>query len=169
MRRSPRKRDLARRMASLAVCGFVIVGCVERAPGIVHSSQEEFAMDPDFDPNTIRLPRPDPEFKLTPEERASIREGFDVDALERLLAAVDTGARPIILHAFQPPAPGELEPGEFMTPPTRMGDPALQPLLDEVWATAWERFAPELLDSEEMNYPGKELAKQRRALRQRQE
>ena len=102
---------------------------------------------------------------LTPEERASVRDGFDVDALERLLAAVEADARPIILHAFQPPAPGELEPGEFMTPPTRMGDPTLQPLLDEVWATAWERFAPELLDSDEMNYPGKQLAKERRAAR----
>ena len=167
MRRTARTRDLARRMASLAVCGFVMAGCAERARGIVHSSQEQIAMDPEIDPNTIRLPRPDAGFKLTPEERASIREGFDADALERLLAAVEADARPIILHAFQPPAPGELEPGEFMTPPTRMGDPALQPLLDEVWATAWERFAPELLDSDEMNYRGKELAKQRRALRQR--
>jgi len=120
-------------------------------------------------PHTIRLPEPDPEFKLTPEERASIREGFDADALERLLAAVEADVRPIILHDFQPPAPGELEPGEFMTPPTRLGDPALQPLLDEVWVTAWERFAPDLLDSDEMNYPGKALAKRRRAARQRQE
>jgi len=124
-------------------------------------------MDPRWNPHTIRLASPESNFRLTPEERARIREGFDVDALERLLAAVEEDVRLFILRAFQPPATGELEPGEFMSPPTRMGDPALQPLLDEVWATAWERFAPELLDSDEMNYPGKELAKERRDARHR--
>lgn len=111
---------------------------------------------------TIRLDAPDPHFRLTPEERASVREGFDVDALERLLAAVEPEVRPGLLHDFQLPNPGELEPGEFVTPPTRMGDPALQPLLDEVWASAWERFAPDALDDDRMNYPGKEIARQRR-------
>jgi hypothetical protein len=116
---------------------------------------------------TIRLDAPDPHFRLTPEERASVREGFDVDALERLLAAVEPEVRPGLLHDFQLPDPGELEPGEFVTPPTRMGDPALQPLLDEVWASAWERFAPDALDDDGMNYPGKEIARQRRrALRE---
>jgi hypothetical protein len=43
-----------------------------------------------------------------------------------------------------------------------MGDPALQPLLDEVWASAWERFAPDALDDDRMSYPGKEIARQRR-------
>lgn len=116
---------------------------------------------------TIRLDEPDPHFRLTAAERASVREGFDVDALERLLAAVEPEVRPGLLGDFQLPKPGELEPGEFVTPPTRMGDPALQPLLDEVWASAWERFAPHLLDAEEMNYPGKEIARQR--LRARRE
>jgi hypothetical protein len=152
-------------MASLVVCGFVMVGCVERARGIVHSSQEEIAMDPN--PNTIRLPRPDPDFKLTPEERASIREGFDVDALERLLAAMEADVRPFILDWFKQPKRGEGEAGLWETPPITMGDPALQPLLDEVWATVWERY-PQLLDDDDVDYPGKRIAKERRAARLRE-
>lgn len=116
-------------------------------------------------PATIRLDQPDPTFRLTPEERASVRPGFDVDALERLLAAVEPEVRPILLRDFQQPKPGDLKPGEFVTPPVRMGDPALQPLLDEIWAPAWERFAPDLLDDDSLHYPGKELARQRRGHR----
>lgn len=118
--------------------------------------------------STIRLITPDPEFRLTPAERASVRPGFDVDALERLLAAVEPDARPILLDGFRQPSREELERGGFSTPPVRMGDPALQPLLDEVWAPAWERFAPDLLDDETVGYPGKELARQRRAAMKRQ-
>jgi len=146
----------------LTVCG-VLAACADTPPGIMQN--EDLRMTRANE--TIRLDAPDPDFRLTPEERASVREGFDVDALERLLAAVDPEVRPGLLHDFQLPHPGELEPGEFVTPPTRMGDPALQPLLDEVWAPAWERFAPHALDEEGMNYPGKEIARQRRrALRE---
>lgn len=105
---------------------------------------------------TIRLPTPDPDFRLTAEERAGIRPGFDVDALERLLAAVEPGARPILLEDFLPVAPGA--PGTALV---RMGDPALQPLLDEVWAPVYELY-PDLLDEEEERYPGRALALQRR-------
>lgn len=167
MRRATRTHALPRRAAALAACGFVLAGCLDRTRGIVHSSQEEIAMDQEFNPHTIRLPRPDPDFKLTPEERASVREGFDVDALERLLAAVDTHARPIILEGFRQPKRGEGEPGVWDTPPITMGDPALQPLLEEVWASAWEQY-PELLDDDDVNYPGKRIARERRAARQRE-
>jgi hypothetical protein len=107
-------------------------------------------------PRSVRLDTPDRNFKLTPQERASIRPGFDVDALERLLAAVEAPVRPMILEGFQAVAPGE--PG---TATVRMGDPALQPLLDEVWAPMWEKY-PEMLDTETKEYPGREIARQRR-------
>lgn len=45
-----------------------------------------------------------------------------------------------------------------------MGDPALQPLLEEVWASAWEQY-PELLDDDGVRYPGKEIARERAARR----
>jgi hypothetical protein len=110
-------------------------------------------------PTTIRLDAPDPNFKLTLQERESIRPGFDVDALERLLAAVEAPVRPLILSRFQTTRPGE--PSRAWV---RMGDPALQPLLDEVWAPMWEQH-PEMLDKETKDFPGREIARQRRGRR----
>ena len=110
-------------------------------------------------PRTVRLDAPDPKYKLTPLERASIRPGFDVDALERLLAAVEAPVRPILLGDFQAVAPGE--PASALV---KMGDPALQPLLDEVWAPIWERY-PEMMDRETKDFPGRKIARQRRDAR----
>lgn len=114
-------------------------------------------------PDTDRLAVPDPNFRLTPEQRASLRRGFDADALERLLAAVEPASRPFILESFQAPRPGE---SIWDTPVNWMSDPVLQAMLEEVWATAWEQ-RPELLDDPNVNFPGKEIAKQRRAARQK--
>ena len=166
MEREMRRRFLVPRMAVLVVCGIGMGGCVERGRGIVNSSQEAIVMEPES--NGTRLSMPDRDFKLTPEERANVRRGFDVDALERLLAAVEADVRPILLDWFRQPKRGEGEPGVWETPPTTMGDPALQPLLDEVWATAWEQY-PELLDNDNVNYPGKRIAKERRAARLREQ
>ena len=110
-------------------------------------------------PRSVRLDTPDRSFKLTPHERAGIRPGFDVDALERLLAAVEAPVQPMILDGFQAVAAGEAG-----TATVRMGDPALQPLLDEVWAPIWEKY-PEMLDTETKDYPGREIARQRRVRR----
>jgi hypothetical protein len=48
-----------------------------------------------------------------------------------------------------------------------MGDPALQPLLDEVWAPMWEQH-PERIDKETKDFPGREIARQRRERRGQQ-
>jgi len=115
-------------------------------------------------PHTVRLPERDLSFRLTAEERASIRPPFDVDALERLMAAVEPGARPIILQEFQFPPPGEAVPNLF-----KMGDPALQPLLDEIWAPFWElRPKAALFEDPDIQWPGKELARKRLAERRNQ-
>ena len=157
-----RSRSLSHAVVLAAFC--FLAACEQGVQGILQSNQETGMGQASS--RSIRLDTPDHTFRLTPAERRSIREGFDLDALERLLAAVDPEARPILLQGFQQPGLAELEGGELTTPPTRMGDPALQPLLDEVWAPAWERFAPDMLDGNGLNYPGKELAKQHRALRQ---
>jgi hypothetical protein len=109
-------------------------------------------------PTTIKLPAPDPEFRLTPDERASVRPGFDVDALERLLAAVEPEARPILLRSFQ-----AADPAEGVPLVLRVGDdPELQPLLDEVWAPFWE-VRPKWAFREDVDvpWPGRELARKR--------
>ena len=111
---------------------------------------------------SVRLEAPDRTFKLTPQERASIRPGFDVDALERLLASVEAPVRPMILKDFQAVAPGQ--PAAALV---KMGDPALQPLLDEVWAPIWEKY-PEMMGKETKDFPGREIAKQRRNARTQQ-
>jgi hypothetical protein len=107
-------------------------------------------------PPTIRLEQPDSTFRLTPEERANVRTGFDVDALERLMAAVVPEGRPMLLEAFQRPSSW---PIRFVV---QMGDPSLQPLLDEVWAPMWMELGPDAIDVETAPYPGRELARQRR-------
>ena len=113
-------------------------------------------------PRTVRLPAPDASYRLTPEERASVRPGFDVDALERLLAAIEAGARPVLLESFQTPAPG----GRVRNT-VKMGDPALQPLLDEVWAPVWlarpARLRKHYPDDDQ--WPGLALARQRAGVR----
>lgn len=111
------------------------------------------------DPHSIRLPAPDASFRLTEEQRAGVRPGFDVDALERLLAAVEPAVRPVLLRDFLP-----VEPGARGTALVRMGYPTLQPLLDEVWATVWEHY-PGMLEEETSDYPGRELARERRRSR----
>lgn len=126
-----------------------------------HSSNVVMTTTPS--PKALRLETPDRNFKLTPQERASIRPGFDVDALERLLASVEPPFRPFFLSSFQAVEPGM--PGRVLV---KMGDPTLQPLLDEVWAPIWEMY-PEMMDTETKEYPGRELARQRRAARRRPE
>jgi hypothetical protein len=112
------------------------------------------------EPHSIRLPVPDAEFHLSASERARVRQGFDPDALERLLANVEPVVRPMILQSFQQPKPGE--PADNVV---RMGDPSLQPLLDEVWAPMWDLFSSDAIEKETKDFPGREIARQRRAAR----
>lgn len=159
-----------RTVSMLAVTGavcFLVAACEHGARSLL-PNRPESRMET-VHPKTIRLVTPDSSYMLPPEERAKVRPGYDADALERLLAAVMPDARQIILEGFQVPRPGELQPGEWVTPPVHVGDPELQPLVDEVWATAWANY-PHLLDDDSVVYPGKEIAKRRReAVRQREE
>jgi hypothetical protein len=82
----------------------------------------------------------DSEFRLSAAERAKVRAGFDVDALERFLRALPPGTREQVLPLFQKVRPGT--PGPLLM---QMDDPDLQLLLDEVWAPRWKMLTPEQL------------------------
>jgi hypothetical protein len=111
-------------------------------------------------PNTpsYRLAAPDKTFRLLPEDRAMVRSGFDVEALERLLAVIVPEARPELLKAFQWPPQGESASNIV-----QFKDSDLNALLDEVWLPMWEEVTPEALDTETKDFPGLQLARQRRA------
>lgn len=109
---------------------------------------------------SARLEAPDPAFRLTAEQRASIQPGFDVDALERLLAALHPALRAGTLSSFQRPPPEVIGGGLV-----RFEDPVLHALLDEVWAPRWANVPDEWLhDPDLQRDPGRELAMRRRGI-----
>ncbi|HET7230412.1 MAG TPA: hypothetical protein VFJ16_10450 [Longimicrobium sp.] len=137
----------------VTVFSALVVASCDRTPEMTMSTPE---------PQGIRLANPDASFHLSANERAAVRRGFDVDALERLLAHLRPEVRSIVLDDFKYPPPGE--------PPAlliQMGDPSLQPLLDEVWAPMWDHMRPGALGSETKEFSGRELARQRAAARGR--
>jgi hypothetical protein len=100
---------------------------------------------------------PDPAFRLNAEERASVLPGFDVDALERLLSMYPPEGREQLLKRFQPTEDGR---GRMLM---RIDHPALQAVLEEVWAPHWLDYPDEAAIDAEVDYiPGREIAKQRR-------
>lgn len=110
---------------------------------------------------SARLEAPDPAFRLTAEQRESIQPGLDLDALERLLAALHPARRAGTLSSFQRPPPEVIGGGLV-----RFQDPVLHALLDEVWAPRWEGVPDEWLDDPGMQrFPGREIARARRAAR----
>jgi hypothetical protein len=111
---------------------------------------------------TVRLPAPDPHFRLTLEDRARLKPGFDLDALERLLANVAPEWRDDLLAPFLIPPPHL----QKITVLVKILDPALQLLLDEVWAPMWDQWPADAIDTETKDYPGRELARQRRRERE---
>jgi hypothetical protein len=109
---------------------------------------------------SARLDVPDPEFRLTAEQRSKVQPGFDVNALERLLATLHPDLRMPILSDFQ--IQEDLVGGGIV----KFEDPVLQALLEEVWAPRWEKVPDEWLDDEDSRrFPGRNIAKMRRAAR----
>jgi hypothetical protein len=116
-------------------------------------------------PVLIRLPAPDPSFRLSAAERATVLREFDADALERLLAAVQPDKRAEILAFFQPRS----EEGPRLGHLVAFNEPELQPLLEEVWAPFWANATDEEIEQDVYGMPGRLIAKQRRAERARTE
>jgi hypothetical protein len=111
---------------------------------------------PSPDPAPLRAARPDPNFRLSAEERATVLKGFDVEALERLLGMTPPKARQELLAYFQAPA----KRGE-VTMLVQLGDPELQAVLEEVWAPYWSNYTLEEMEQEKAEIPGRAIAKQR--------
>ena len=82
----PRTRTLL--IAALALTG---ISC-DRLPEVALTTPQ---------PSGISLPSPDLAFRLSAQERASVRRGFDADALERLLSRLIPPVRPMVLASFQ--------------------------------------------------------------------
>ena len=109
-----------------------------------------------------RDPRPVP---LSVEARTYLRQRFDIDAVEELLATMHSAEQNEFLAQLE--TPGFVEPGETteVAIPIRSSDPARQALLDRIWAPFWEHLPAEALDQPGHPYPGRELARLRRDAR----
>ena len=132
------------------------VACEHRTQGITTM---------DSSPSPLRLATPSQDNRIDPALRAKVFKGFDVDALERLLAHVAPDRRAEILSYF-------LIPDDPATTPARgqliqIKDPLLQPRLEDVWAPMWDYVGATDADIEAntYEYPGREIARARRAAR----
>jgi len=145
-------RERFRLICSIAALAVGLVACEHTDTGMISTMPKNIS---------ARLDAPDPGFRLTAEQRASVAPGFDVDALERLLAVVHPDLRRPILSDFAP-HPADVVGGGLM----KFEDPVLQALLDEVWAPRWDNVPEEWLnDPEYRRFPGQRIARMRRAAR----
>lgn len=105
-----------------------------------------------------------PRVSLPTDIRARLEGRFDLAALEELLATMGTDEQQnylATLDAGGTPPPGG-ETGD-VTVLAWSSDPARQALLDRVWAPFWEHLPPGSLERTDLPYPGRELARARRA------
>ncbi|HZG44092.1 MAG TPA: hypothetical protein VEY93_14185 [Longimicrobium sp.] len=109
-------------------------------------------------PSHIRLAQPEVNFRLSSEDRAKVIPGFDVDALERLLAAVTPEMRREVLAFFQRRSPDGEPRGQLYG----ILDPELQAILEEVWAPMWNTATDEQIAENAFGMPGRKIAEERR-------
>ena len=141
-----------RKVFMLAAVLGVVAGCDPQNHGITVSAP----------PKPLRLARPQLEYRLSPEERANVQPGFDVDALERLLQIVRADMRQEILAHFQMHDAAERSHGQLV----QFYDPHLQAVLEEVWAPMWNEVnaTDRQIEENAYGFPGREIARQRRAI-----
>lgn len=116
-------------------------------------------------PAHIRLEQPEADYRLSAAERAKIVPGFDVDALERLLASMNPDMRQEVLAFFQWRTADGAPRGHLY----RILDPQLQSILEEVWAPMWDEATDEQIAENAFGMPGRKIAEQRRAERRTKE
>ena len=140
--------------AIATVTTAVFIAACDKSPATTMSQHETQG------PRPVRLPS---------QVRARLEGRFDLAALEELLGTMAPKDQQELLEGLgasgSPPAGGETREVSVMM---RSTDPARQALLDRMWAPYWDHLPAELLDRTDLPYPGRELAKARRAARARE-
>ena len=131
------------------VIGALSFSTCDNTPAITMSQHE------------TRGPRP---VHLSPDVRGRLEGRFEVSAVEELLGTMTPREQHDLLESIgasdSVPPDGETKDVSVMM---RSTDPARQALLDRMWAPFWDHLPPELLDRTDLPFPGRELAKARRA------
>ncbi|HYW07889.1 MAG TPA: hypothetical protein VE913_13095 [Longimicrobium sp.] len=109
----------------------------------------------------MRLASADQSFRLDPQQRETISPGYDVEALERMLSMIRPDLRAEILENFQV-RKKPIGLGEGWVYLVQINDPKLQEVLEEVWAPMWDNAPDQALEENWYQWPGREIAKQRR-------
>ena len=135
----------------LAATMFLLAACEHQNHGITMGSPRP----------PLRLTASDAAFTLSASDRAQVRPGFDAEALERLLRMVRPDMRKEILLHFQVSDGTDQRYGDLV----EFYDPQLQAVLEEVWAPMWDEVGAtdEDIEANAFQYPGRAIAKQRRA------
>jgi hypothetical protein len=110
-------------------------------------------------------PTPDRNYRIDAEARSRLPSGVDADALERLLQYFPTESRALHLEILSGQRALVDHDGQArdVTILTRISDPGMQALLEEVWQPHWARLSDAELAAARDGPPGLELARQRRA------
>jgi hypothetical protein len=130
------------------------IGCEYRTQGITM----------DVPPKPLRLATPTPDYRIDPPLRARVFPGYDVNALERLLAHVTPERRSEILSYFLIPNDSSSRGRGLLT---QIKDPELQRILEQVWAPMWDYVGAtdEEIAANTYGFPGRDVARARRATR----
>lgn len=109
-------------------------------------------------------PIPDRSYRIDPTERSRLQPGVDADALERLLQHFPADSRSSHLDMFSVRRVVVDRDGRApdVTVLTRISDPVMQNLLEEVWQPFWSTVSDAELEQEFGGPPGRELARRRR-------
>lgn len=112
---------------------------------------------------------------LAPAAREHLAKHLDVDAFEEVLRDMAPTDRDEIVQSFNiVPVPNSaggttmmpvLAAGNAVRMPVSSTDPAKQALLERMWAPYWEQLPDSEFDSHQAPFPGREIARARRAER----
>jgi len=103
-------------------------------------------------------------YRLDADARSRLKQGIDPDALERLLQHLPAESRGSHLEMFsaRPIVVDRDGRSPDVTVLTRVSDPVMQHLLEEVWQPFWAALSDASLEQARGGPPGLELARQRR-------
>lgn len=112
-----------------------------------------------------RTPTPDRAYRIDADERPRLQSGVDADALERLLQYFPAESRASHLEMFSVRRIVDDPHGRppDITTLTRISEPIMQNLLEEVWQPYWSSLSDAELAQALGGPPGLELARRRRA------